>query len=128
MSLISKLQRENLLYLSEANKKSFKRIMMEEVYQIADVAMYFHLNPQLSRSFKQDFVRTIKKFRKYSFTLELREFEGFKHLIQNSNLNHSTIEKYVTLLIIFFKDCCLAQDSKLDNFNFWAQSYLESLE
>ena len=87
--------------------------------------MYFHLNLQLSRSFKQDFVWTIMKFRKYSLTLELKEFEGFmKYLIQNSNLNHSKIVKYVAHLRIFFKDCCLVQDSKLDNLNVWAQSYL----
>ena len=95
----------SLLDLNEKNKKSFNRILTEEADQIGEIALYFHINPHMSLSYKQDFMRTMRKFREYSSSPTLSAAKEFlNHLIKNSNLNSSTIEKHTSHLRSYFKN------------------------
>ena len=89
--------------------------MIEEADREEDVALYFHLNPHLSRSFKWDVMRTFKKFKEFSSSLKSEKVKPFlEDLIKNSNLKFSTIKKHASDLRIYLKEWLVISDGKLE--------------
>ena len=50
--------------------------------------------------------------------------EFLNHLIRNSNLNSSTIEKHISHLRSYFKECLVVNDEELDDLNIFVQTHL----
>ena len=107
------------------NKASFDRIMKEEAANIGEIALYFHINPHLSSSFKFDFMRTIERFRKCSPSLCFEDAGMLlSDSIQNLKLNESTMIKMIRHLRIYFKDCWVMEDQKVEDFGILARSIM----
>ena len=114
----------DLLKLTKENKQSYEQILAEEADQIEEIALYFHLNPHLSRGYKLDFMRTLKKFKEFSPSLSPGEAKLFlEHLIKNSNLNFSTVEKHVSHLRIYLKEWLVVSDRELEGVITYAKSH-----
>ena len=60
-------------------------------------------------------MRTLKKFKEFSPSLSPGEAKLFlEHLIKNSNLNFSTVEKHVSHLRIYLKEWLVVSDRELE--------------
>ena len=120
-------ERSSNLQLDEAKMQSLDKNNEEEKFSIFE--RYFKSHPELSISYRLDFLRTVKKFADFSNDLTpARAGEYLINIFQIGGLSISTIKKYLDHLKLFFKEICGIEMEAYDHLNIHDQLKIRNSE